>query len=338
MIGGYEYMTIKDIAKLAGVSVATVSRVINDDPGVAEKLKNKVIQVVKETNYVPNTVGRNLRMSKSNMILVMLPTLSNPFYSKILKGIEQRASENGYGILVSVTHHDVKIEKKYLRMLQMKQADGVISLFSTLNIEELNQAAAKYPFVQCCEYTEGAKLPYVMINNTNAAYEATRYFISHGHKRIGVISGSFYESSETAREKGYRSALVSAGLDFDEKYIIKSNYKPEDGMEICHKLLSFSEPPTAILALSDTLAIGAIRYLKSVGMKVGEEIEVIGFDNSSIARVYDPALSTVAQPRFDLGTVSVDLVIEKINDLSIVNKGIILPHELILRESTCKRE
>ncbi|MDF2891513.1 MAG: transcriptional regulator, LacI family [Clostridia bacterium] len=327
-------MTIKDIAKLAGVSVATVSRVINDDAGVAEKLRNRVLQVIKETNYIPNTVGRNLRKSKSDMILVMLPTLSNPFYAKILKGIEKRASEHDYGILVSVTHHESRIEKKYLKMLQMKQADGVISLFSTLIAEELNDLAGKYPIVQCCEYTEGAHLPYVMIDNKKAAYEATKYFISSGHKRIGMISGSFYESSERAREQGYKEALMDSGLPFDEGYIFKSNYKPESAMEMCRKLLDMPEPPTAVLTVSDTLAIGAIKYLKSVGVEVGKDMDVIGFDNASITRVYDPTISTVSQPRYDLGTVSVDLVIEKINNLSTVNKGIILPHELILREST----
>lgn len=329
-------MTIKDIAKLAGVSVATVSRVINEDPGVADKLRQKVLQAIKDTNYVPNTVGRNLRKSKSDMLLIMLPTLSNPFYSKILKGIEQAASEKGYGVLVSVTHHEVKTEKKYLKMLQMKQVDGVISLFSTLSVEELNSLVMKYPFVQCCEYTEGAQLPYVMIDNKKAAYEATQYFIAHGHKRIGMISGSFYESSEKAREQGYRDALLDAGLAFDASYVLKSNYKPESGMDLCRQLLSFPEPPTAILTVSDTLAIGAIKHLKSVGIKVGEDIEVIGFDNASITRVYDPSVSTVSQPRYDLGTVAVDLVVEKINNFRVVNKGIILPHELILRESTRK--
>ena len=327
-------MTIKDIAKLAGVSVATVSRVINDDTGVAEKLRNKVLQAINETGYIPNSAGRNLRKSKSDMILVMLPTLSNPFYAKILKGIEKRASEHDYGVLVSVTHHESRIEKKYIKMLQMKQADGVISLFSTLSKEELNELAGKYPFVQCCEYTDGAHLPYVMIDNKKAAYEATKYFISLGHKRIAMISGSFYESSEHAREQGYKEALINAGLPFDEGYIFKSNYKPESAMEICRKLMDMPTPPTAILAVSDTLAIGAIKYLKSVGVEVGKDIDVIGFDNASITRVYDPTISTVSQPRYDLGTVSVDLVIEKINDLNTVNKGIILPHELILREST----
>lgn len=331
-------MTIKDIAKLAGVSVATVSRVINEDTSVAEKLREKVLQVIKETNYVPNTVGRNLRKSKSDMILIMLPTLSNPFYSKILKGIEESASRQGYGILISVTHHDAKTESKYLEMLQMKQIDGVISLFSTLSIEELNKLASKYPIVQCCEHTEGAQLPYVMIDNKRAAYEATKYFISRGHNRIGMISGSYYESSEKAREQGYKDAILDANLIFDTSYIVKSNYKPESGMEMCKNLLSLPEAPTAILTVSDTLAIGAIKYLKSKGIKVGKEIEVIGFDNASITRVYDPSISTVAQPRYDLGTVSVDLLIEKINNFKAVNKGIILPHTLILRESTCREE
>ena len=329
-------MTIKDIAKLSGTSVATVSRVINNDNKVRKDLKEKVLAVIKENNYIPNTIGRSLRKSKSEMILVMLPTLSNPFYSKILKGIEERASELGYGILLTVTHLQWKTEKKYLEMLQTRQVDGVISLFSKLSISEINELASRYPFVQCCEYTDGANLPYVMIDNQKAAYSAVKYFISHGHTRIAMISGSFYESSEKFRENGYRSALIEAGLAFDERYIFKSNYKPENGMEICEKLLKLDKPPTAILTVSDTLAIGAIKYLKTAHIKVGEDIEVIGFDNASITKVYDPSVSTVSQPRYDLGTVSVDLLVEKINNLSVVNKGIILPHELILRDSTSR--
>lgn len=331
-------MTIKDIAKLAGVSSATVSRVMNEDSGVSEKLKQKVQQVIQETNYVPNTVGRNLRKSKSDMILVILPTLSNPFYSKILKGIEERATQQGYGILISVTHLSVKTEKKYLKMLQTKQVDGVISFFSKLDVEELNEITSEYPFVQCCEYTNGAKLPYVMIDNQKAAYEAVSYFIKKGHRKIGMISGSFYESSEQAREQGYKEALANVNMEFNPDYICKSNYKPESGMESCKALLNLSEPPTAILTVSDTLAIGAIKYLKQIGMKAGQDVEVIGFDNASITRVYDPTISTVSQPRYNIGTIAVDLVLEKLNDIKGVNKGVILPHQLILRESTGEKK
>lgn len=327
-------MTIKDIAKLSGTSIATVSRVINNDSRVGKDLKQRVLAVIKATNYIPNTMGRNLRKSKSEMILVMLPTLSNPFYSKILKGIEERASELGYGVFLTVTHLQWKIEKKYLEMVKTKQVDGVISLFTKLSIDEIDELASKYPFVQCCEYTEGAKLPYVMIDNQKAAYAAVNYFISHGHKKIGMISGSFYENSEKSRENGYKTALLDAGLPFDENYIIKSNYKPENGMEICKKLLNYPQPPTAILTVSDSLAIGAIKYLKTANINVGGNIEIIGFDNASITKVYDPSISSVSQPRYALGKVSVDLLVEKINDLSVVNKGVILPYELILREST----
>lgn len=331
-------MTIKDVAKVAGVSVATVSRVINNDSSVSETTIEKVNKAIKETNYIPNTVGRNLRKSKSEMILVMLPTLSNPFYSKILRGIEERATEQGFGILISVTHHDVKLERKYLKMLTTKQVDGAITLFSQLSLKEINDLSSTYPFVQCCEYTEDAKLSYVMIDNQKAAYEATRYFISRGHKSIGMISGSFYASSEKLREQGYKEALLGEGVAFDEKYIMKSNYKPESGMALCKALLELDPSPTAIIAVSDTLAIGAIKHLKSVGLEAGKDVEVIGFDNASIATLYEPSISTVAQPRYDLGTTSVELVLEKIHNLKSVNKKIILPHEILFRESTSYKE
>ncbi|PKM52662.1 MAG: LacI family transcriptional regulator [Firmicutes bacterium HGW-Firmicutes-7] len=331
-------MTIKDVAKVAGVSIATVSRVINKDTSVSPVTTKKVKKAIKEINYIPNTVGRNLRKSKSEMILVMLPTLSNPFYSKILKGIEERATEQGYGVLISVTHHDVKVERKYLKMLTTKQVDGAISLFSKLSLQEINDLASNYPFVQCCEYTEDAKLSYVMIDNQNAAYEATQYFIKKGHQCIGMISGSFYASSEKLREQGYKNALIEAGIDYDPTYIMKSNYKPESAMEICQTLLQLDPAPTALIAVSDTLAIGAIKYLKSIGMEAGVDIEIIGFDNASIASLYEPSISTVAQPRYDLGTTSVELVIEKINNLHSVNKKIILPHEILFRESTTSKK
>lgn len=327
-------MTIKDIAKLAGVSVATVSRVLNNDPKVGDASLEKVRKIIKEYNYVPNNAGRNLRKSKSEMILVILPTLSNPFYSKILRGIEERAAELGYGVLVSVTHIDLKVEKKYLKILQTKQADGAISLFSMLGKDELNELSSQFPFVQCCEYTQGAKLSYVSIDNYKAAYAATEYFIKNNHKKIGMISGRFYKSSEADREKGYRDALIDHGMEFDEKYIVKSDYRPTSGKLLCEKLLSMDPSPTAILAVSDMLAIGAIRHLKEINLKAGEDIEVIGFDNASITKVYDPAVSTVSQPRYELGKIAVDLLIEKIEDINSLNKGITLSHELLLREST----
>ena len=327
-------MNIKDVARVAGVSVATVSRVINQDKGVSEATIERVKKAIAETHYIPNTFGRNLRKTKSDMILVLFPTLSNPFYSTILKGIEDRAAELGYGILICVTHHDDAVEKKYLNMLRTKQVDGVISLYSTMAKKEINDLAVDFPFVQCCEYTDGAKVSYVMIDNKRAAEEATRYFIEKGHKNIGMISGNFYLSSEAQREEGYREALKSAGIPFRPEYIRKSNYRPESGMETCRELLELENPPTAILAVSDMLAIGAIRYLTSVGMEAGKGVEVIGFDNASIARFYVPSISTVAQPRYDLGTTSVDLIVEKIVSLRSITKKIILPHELIFREST----
>lgn len=330
-------MTIKDIAKLAQVSAATVSRVMNNEPNVSEKSKEKVLKVVNETGFVLNTVGRNLRKSKSEMLLVILPTLSNPFYSKILKGIEEQAGKKGYGVLVSVTHLEQALERKYLNLLPMKQVDGVISFHSNLSVDDLTGLGEKYPIVQVCEYTEGAKVPYVKIDNYKAAYEVTKHFIANGHKHIGMISGSFYTSSEYAREEGLKKALQEAGLTFDDQYIVKSNYKAEDGIEKCKQLLSLPKPPTAILTVSDMLAIGAINHLEHIGIEVGKEIEVIGFDNNSITKVYSPTVSTVSQPRYDLGTVSVDLIFEKINNLGCVNKGIILPYELLFRESTIKK-
>ncbi len=327
-------LTIKDVATLAGVSVATVSRVINNDPVVKDKLKKKVLNIIKEYNYIPNNIGRSLRKLKSEMLLIMLPTLSNPFYSKILKGIEDSANIKGYGVLNIVTHNKLDLEQKYLNLLKTKQVDGVISLNSTLSFEEINNIAKNYPFVQCCEYTNKSNIPYVMIDNYKAAYDSVSYFIKEGHKNIALISGNQYTCSENLRKKGYSDALSNAGIEINKEYIEVSDYKPKTGYEICKKFMSCKNPPTAILAVSDMLAIGATNFLMTNSFDVGVDVEIIGFDNASITEVYMPTISTIAQPRYELGQISVDLIMEKINNLNTLNKGITLPHKLLLRQTT----
>lgn len=328
-------MTIKKIAIMAGVSVATVSRVINNDPRVLKETKDRVMKVIEETGYVPNEVGRNLSKSKSNMILVVVPTILNPFYSKILKGIEEQASEYGYGVLTAVTHLNSTIEKKYLDMLKSKQVDGAITLYSTFGKKTMDELAKNYPIVEACEHIRGSNVSYTMIDNESAAYEAVSNFIERGHKRIGMISGSYYKCSERARQDGYRNALIDAGLEYDENYIQIADYTYETGAEACGILMNMENPPTAILTVSDSVAIGAINKIYELKLSV-DDVEVMGFDNTSITRMYMPTISSIAQPRYEIGVVAVDLLKEKIENLDSINKSVILPHAILYRDSAKK--
>jgi len=328
-------LNIKDIAGLCGVSVATVSRVINRDPKVAEKTRNKVLKVIEDNNFIPNVTGRNLRTSRSNKILVMLPTFSNQFYSAIVEGIEAQADKAGYQVVVVMTMLEEMLERKYLDMLRTKQVDGCINFFSMLSKEEISEISREYPYVQGCEPTVNAQVSSVVIDNRLALYSACKAFIESGHKRIAFLSGDYYKYSEQSRERGYKEALEESGIQFDEQLLVKSTmYKFKDGSKECEELMKLENPPTAILTASDSLAIGAINYLISIGVKVGKDVDVIGFDNSSITKYYVPSISTIAQPRFELGVTSWDLLYEKIENIKAPNKKIILPFEIIHRDST----
>lgn len=327
-------MTIKDIAKLCNTSVATVSRVINNDPKVAEQTRQRVLEIIKKYKYVPNVTGRNLRTQKSFKILVLQPTLANQFYTTILEGIKDEANKYGYDVLLGITNQDEEQELKYLDMLKMKTVDGCISFFNTLSHDKISSLAQHFPFVQCCEPTINANVSSVVVNNKQAIYEACSEFIKEGHTRIGMISGDYYKYSELSRESGYREALQENDIEVDEHLIVKHFYRYQDGYEAAEYLMNLENQPTAIICASDSLALGAIKRIGEMGYTVGENVKVIGFDNTSITSFYCPTISSIAQPRYDLGTEAFKLLLEKLKDNNSPYKKIILPHEIIHREST----
>jgi LacI family transcriptional regulator, repressor for deo operon, udp, cdd, tsx, nupC, and nupG len=329
-------LNITEIAQICGVSIATVSRVINNNPRVAKKTRLKVMKVIEENDFVPNTSGRHLRTSRSNKIMVMLPTFSNQFYSVIVEGIEEQADKMGYQVVVVTTMLKKSLEQKYLDMLRAKQVDGCINFFSTFSNKEIDDLAARFPYVQGCEPTLDSKVSSVVIDNKMALYSACRDFIKDGHTRIAYLSGDYYKHSEKRREQGYKNALEEAGIAFDPNLLAKTSYHFKDGMHECERMMNLDKAPTAFLAASDPLAIGAANYLLSAGYKVGKDVMVMGFDNSSISKYFVPAISTIAQPRFSLGTTAFDLLYEKIKNLNSPVKKTVLPFELIHRESTGK--
>ncbi len=327
-------MTVKEIAKLADVSVATVSRVLNNNPKVSAETRKRVLAVIQNTGFTLNQNARNLSTSKSNMVLVLIPTILNAFYSKILSGIEDEASKKGYQVLVGVTKLDTKREERFFNMIRAKQVDGIISFITKSQQSVVENIGSKYPYVECCEYSGADNITYVTIGNEEAAKQAVEHFINKGHKSIGLISGNYYECSEKARELGYKKALEENNIEFDPTKIVISDYTYETASKVTKELLTKHSNITAILCVSDSNAIGCINQLKKRNKKVGEEVEVIGFDNDSITKFYEPTISTVAQPRYDLGVQAMRLLHEKIEDINVISKKIILPHEIILRESS----
>lgn len=324
---------IKLVAKISGVSVATVSRVLNNSESVSTKTFEKVTKVIEELGYSPNVLGRNLRKNKTMNILVLLPSLSNSFYSKVIAGIENVAKENNYKIMIANTKLDPKQEQKYLDMLTTKQFDGLILLASSQTKQKLDYLSKNYPIIQCCEYIHNTKTSIVSIDNYQAGFDATKYLIKLGHKKIGLVSNEKYLSA-TQREKGFIDALKKHDIEVNKDYIFHCDYSLEQSQKIADKISNYKNMPTAIFTISDQIAIGLISKLTQNGISVPKDISVMGFDNTNICNIYNPTITTVSQPQFEIGKKSMELLIQKIQDINIKDKQIFLNHNLVIRNST----
>ena len=326
--------TIRDVAEKAGVSIATVSRVLNKQVSVSPTTRAKVEKAINELNYQPNYLGRNLRRAETKIILVILQNISNPFYSKVVEGIEDLGHKNGYNIMICNTDSEPDRERSYLDLLINRLVDGVILMEPEIDSEELSRIGSNFPIVQCSEYKENTDIPHISIDNVAAGYTAVNHLIKLGHNRIGMISGYNRLLSAIQREKGYKQALEEAAIKHDPDLIKYGSYGFTGGLRAARDFLQMENAPTAIFAISDITAIGAIRAIKEVGLSIPEDVAVVGFDNTSIASMYDPQLTTISQPRYDLGKVSMQILLDLIKNREISSKEIYMEHELIIREST----
>ena len=327
-------MNIKDIAALAETSVATVSRVINEEDNVSDETRKRVLEVIKATGYKPNLVGRALRSQRSGKILVLIPSISNPFYSRVLQGVEHRASANGYDTLSCITHRDPAVEARYLELLKTKQVDGAICFTMAMPEEKLLKIAKAYPCLLCGSRSKSPNLSYVGIDNVAAARDAIEHFVKTGHTKIAFINGAFDRLYEMDREKGYREMLEESGIAFNPDYLCYSDYDVMGGYDACKKLMATKDPPTAIFTSCDQTAAGACKYLLQSGKVPGKDVDVIGFDGTYLATMCTPSISAIRQPGYEMGKTAFDLLFEKITDPNSVDKRVIVHHSLVHNETT----
>ncbi len=331
-------ITIKDVAKAAQVSVATVSRVLNHDKNVSPKTRERVTKVIEEMEYTPNILGRNLRRKNTGRILVVMPSLSNQFLSGVIRGMETEAAKRGLQVIISATHNDREIERGYLEMLPNRSVDGIILLGSVLPMEELAEQGREYPLVMCSEWSEGTPLSAVGIDNRKAGFDAVMALTERKRYRIAIISNEEVYSARL-RTEGYCQALRQRGIEIRKEYIInRYEYTYRAGMYACRHLMELPQPPDAIFAVSDELAAGVEKELLSRGIVPGQEVDVFGFDNTTMSQIVTPTISTVSQPRKKIGATAVNLLAEKMENLASPSRMVLLPHELVLRESTGKRK
>ena len=303
--------TIKEVANDAGVSVATVSRVLNTPEKVNEETRQKVQEAIDRLHYSPNAQGRNLRVACTKNILVILPTIASDYYSRILSGIRHRADEDGYNIILGVTEGNEEVEKAYIAFLDRKVVDGVIFVSPKEGRQYLEHYVKRYPIVQCGEYGLPEGVATVAIDNRQAAYDATNYLIGLGHTKIAFIGSKEVYTSVRQRKEGFEKALEEAGMHMPEAYYECAKFSYSGGREACARLLALDEPPTAIFTIADSIAVGAIKKAQELGVKVGHTVDIMGFDDTAIAKMYCPSITTIAQPRFELGETACNMLLDR---------------------------
>ncbi|WP_163580770.1 LacI family DNA-binding transcriptional regulator [Gracilibacillus saliphilus] len=324
---------IKKVAEYAGVSIATVSRVLNGQKTVSPQTRIKVEKAIKQLNYEPSILGRNLRNSETRLLLVLIPNISNPFYSKIINGIENTALKSNYNILLCETDSNPEREKIYFDLARKKMADGIISMDPQVDKDTLIEMAEKHSIIQCSEYTLNSTIPYVTIDNENAAYLAVKHLLSLGHSKIAFINSDVKFTYARQREAGYKRALDEAGIDAKSDWIYYSQELDfVKGQQAMKKFLNLDEKITAIFAVSDLLAIGALKEINNNKLSVPDDIAVVGFDKIEFSSMTNPTLTTIEQPMYKMGNIAAKMIIDKIQGKEVEN--VILDHELVIREST----
>ena len=326
---------IREVAQLAGVSVATVSRTLQQPELVSLKTRNKVLAAVKQAGYKPNLMAVKFRSGKTHNLVVLVPTIANVFFARVISGMQQVAHERDYSLLLCNTLADQEMEASYAKMVQTSQADGLIQLRAHNPFASLEPASdAVLPMVNACEVLDKTNCPTVVLDNRAAACAMTEHLLSLGHRRIAMIKGPSRSPLTRDRVAGYRDALEAAGFAYQDELLFRGDFTLQSGHKAAAELLAMSNRPTAIFCENDEMAIGAIQCLKQHGVKVPEDMSVAGFDDISFAQYCDPPLTTIAQPAEEFGSTAVSLLIDLLEGRLTKAPKVILPFELIIRTST----
>ncbi len=328
-------ITMKDIAEIVGVSESTVSRAINNKAGVGENTRQKILAVAKKYNFRPNQLARNLAKQSTNMLGLILPDISSLFYSEVARGIQDVARKNDYQLILCNTDNDSQEEKDYIDWMQNNKIAGIIFLGKGLDNDQIIKLGlSDYPLVLADRLIEELMIPSVIIDNNTGAYNATKHLINKGYKKIALINGPKKELRSQTRLQGYKNALADFGIDFKLEFVLNKELTREGGYQSFLELIELKEPPTAIFAANDLLAVGLVEAIKTAGYLIPEDIAVVGFEDTIVTSIINPSLTTVAQPMYQLGVTSAQKLLSLIADKELKEQIEILETELIIRDST----
>ncbi len=334
---GKDYPTITSVAKAAGVSKSTVSKVLNRQLGVSSKTRKKVLRVIDQFGYTPSIVAKSLKNKKTKAVGVILPNIINPFFAAMLRGIEDSAIRKGYVVVFCDSDDTREKESLYFQIFENRWVDGIIFSGTATDAEEeahIRKIQNKgIPVVLVDREIEAYFTNVVMVDNVRAAFEATTYLLDLGHRKIGHIAGPQEIKVFAKRLQGYKEALARCGVSVDLQLVRKGDLSIRSGESAARELMMKKVPVTALFCGNDLMAIGAMKEFQRNGLKIPQDVCLMGFDDIPLASLVSPSLSTVAQPSYQIGTTAIDLLVKSIEERSIDNK-VILPTKLILREST----
>ena len=329
--------SIKDVARDAGVSIATVSRVLNNVDVVNEDTKKKVQEAIKKLGYRPNIVARSLKTQKTKTIGILVPDISNQFYPEVVRGAEDVANIYDYNIILCNSDSDLDKEKEYIRVLKEKMVDGMLYMSSSLDKEILNlidEVEIKTVLVET--KIAGEKYPSVTIDNKKAAYDATKYLLDKGNQKVAFIGLKKDKNNATSqRYSGYEKALKDAGKEVDLGLVYFGDLKAADGYNGINVILENQEID-AVFCASDEIAMGAINALRDKGLSCPEDVDVMGFNDSYAASIFYPKITTVAQPMYDMGSVGMRMLIKIVNNKPLDEDQYTLQYYLVERDSVKK--
>lgn len=329
------------MAKLARVSQATVSYVLSGNAAISvpEATRRRILAAVDQLGYVPNGIARSLRTQRTYMIAAVIPDITNPFYPAFERGVQETAEASGYDLIVFNTGGTAEKERRCLRSLQQGRVDGVVAVFFHLKAEDLRPLLERNVALVRLEAARkgrsGLDLPVdnLYVDNVAASRAAVEHLIGRGHTRIGMIAGQ--GGPRQARVDGYRAAVAAHRLPSDESLIRDGDFSEDGGYRAMQDLLEGPHPPTAVFAASDVMAVGALVAIREAGLRVPEDIAVVGFDDIPVASLITPRLTTVAQFQEKLGVRAAEMLLERLDGTAPEHgRSEEMPYELIVREST----
>jgi LacI family transcriptional regulator len=327
---------MKDIARMAGVSLGTVSNVFSGSAAVREPLRRKVMLAVEATGYQPNQLARGLRRDKTNIMAIILPDISNPFFPPVVRGAEDVAFAHGYRLVICNTDNNYEKELAHIKELRTYLPAGLVVIASNVSefsaqAEALKKAGTAVVCVDCLP--RGWTGDTLTSANEQGAYDATNYVLKQGHKRLAMISGQQSFTSFNNRLRGFRRALDERNIEIDPDYIQESTSDIASGYAKTLILMKLIPRPTVIFAGNDVIALGAMRAFRDLGLRCPEDVSLVGFDDLEFSELTNPALTTVSQPGYQLGSTAARLLLERINGGAEPARHIVLDTELKIRGS-----